>query len=163
MQQILADDEFGRGSLSSSSWQIPTEWIWGIVILLLVFVLSMAVARWYLKQKVEPEKIPVAQPKRALLEAQKYAEKGNYRLAFRYLFLELLSLLGRKRKLLLDRSKTNGEYREEIKRTWPEEANSFAAISLRFDEVWYGQKSASSEEYQRYYAWYQKVNQNEDK
>jgi hypothetical protein len=163
LRAILADREFGGNDFLPSSWQIPEEWIWAMVILLLVFSTVVVIARWYLTQKEKNQEGSGAKPIRYLFEAQNHAEKGDFRLAFRFLFLDLLALLRRKRKLSLDNSRTNGEYRQEIRKTWPEEAHSFAEISLRFDEVWYGQKSATSEEYQRYYAWYQKVKQNEDK
>lgn len=62
---------------------------------------------------------------------------GNYRLAVRYLYLQLLTRLSDKKYIEINKSKTNYEYVNEIRRH--SFANEFASLTLKYEYVWYGE------------------------
>ncbi|WP_124727425.1 DUF4129 domain-containing protein [Staphylospora marina] len=82
--------------------------------------------------------------------AEHMVSKGAFRLALRALFVGLLEFAFREGKLKRHPAKTNGEYREEAKRNWPESAEDFRELSRTFDEVWYGNRAIGREELERY-------------
>lgn len=65
------------------------------------------------------------------------AKSGNYRLAVRYLYLQLLSRLSDKRYIEINRNKTNFEYVTEVRKH--SFANEFASLTLKYEYVWYGE------------------------
>jgi len=62
---------------------------------------------------------------------------GNYRLAVRYLYLQLLQRLSEKKFIELNSNKTNYEYVMEVRRH--KFANEFASLTLQYEYVWYGE------------------------
>jgi hypothetical protein len=62
---------------------------------------------------------------------------GNYRLAVRYLYLQLLSRLSDKKYIEINRNKTNYEYVTEVRKH--SFANEFASLTLKYEYVWYGE------------------------
>ncbi len=63
--------------------------------------------------------------------------KGNYRLAVRYLFLQTLQKLALKGLIQFASDKTNYEYVKEL--TGKSLKNDFAALTLNYEYVWYGE------------------------
>ena len=62
---------------------------------------------------------------------------GNYRLAVRYLYLQVLSRLSEKRFIEINANKTNYEYVNEVRKH--KFANDFASLTLQYEYVWYGE------------------------
>ena len=62
---------------------------------------------------------------------------GNYRLAVRYLYLQLLTRLSDKKFIEINKSKTNYEYVTEVRKH--SFANEFASLTLKYEYVWYGE------------------------
>jgi hypothetical protein len=62
---------------------------------------------------------------------------GNYRLAVRYLYLQLLQRLSEKKLIEINTNKTNYEYVMEVRRH--KFANEFAWLTLQYEYVWYGE------------------------
>ena len=62
---------------------------------------------------------------------------GNYRLAVRYLYLQLLTRLSDKRYIEINKNKTNYEYVTELRKH--SFANEFASLTLKYEYVWYGE------------------------
>ena len=77
-----------------------------------------------------------------LAAARLLAQQGDYRGAIRRAYIALLYELEQRGKLRLHRSKTNRDYLNALHHEallYP----SFAALTLRFEQVWYGQTQAS--------------------
>ncbi len=64
-------------------------------------------------------------------------EQRNYRLAIRYQYLKSLHLLSEKRLIFLSADKTNFDYVNELINH--PQRNPFAALTLNYDYVWYGE------------------------
>ena len=62
---------------------------------------------------------------------------GNYRLAVRYLYIQLLRRLSEKKFIEINRNKTNYEYVNEVRKH--KFANEFASLTLQYEYVWYGE------------------------
>ena len=64
-------------------------------------------------------------------------QTGNYRLAVRYQYLQTLHKLADKKLIELAADKTNYQYVREI--THQNYQNDFAALTLNYEYVWYGE------------------------
>lgn len=62
---------------------------------------------------------------------------GNYRLAVRYLYLQVLHRLAERKLIEMNANKTNYEYVNEIRKH--KFANEFASLTLQYEYVWYGE------------------------
>jgi hypothetical protein len=62
---------------------------------------------------------------------------GNYRLAVRYLYLQVLARLSEKKFIQVNSNKTNYEYVNEVRKH--KFANEFASLTLQYEYVWYGE------------------------
>jgi hypothetical protein len=62
---------------------------------------------------------------------------GNYRLAVRYLYLQVLGTLAERKLIQINTNKTNYEYVNEVRKH--KFANEFASITLQYEYVWYGE------------------------
>lgn len=62
---------------------------------------------------------------------------GNYRLAVRYLYLQVLNKLAERKIIEINSNKTNYEYVNEIRKH--KFANDFASLTLQYEYVWYGE------------------------
>ena len=62
---------------------------------------------------------------------------GNYRLAVRYLYLQVLDKLAERKIIEISSNKTNYEYVNEMRKH--KFANEFASLTLKYEYVWYGE------------------------
>ena len=62
---------------------------------------------------------------------------GNYRLAVRYLYLQVLNKLAERKIIEISSNKTNYEYVSEMRKN--RFANEFASLTLKYEYVWYGE------------------------
>ena len=62
---------------------------------------------------------------------------GNYRLAIRYLYLQVLDKLSERKAISIHPNKTNYEYVQEVRKH--RFANEFASLTLKYEYVWYGE------------------------
>lgn len=62
---------------------------------------------------------------------------GNYRLAVRYLYLQVLNKLAERKVIEINANKTNYEYVNETRKH--KFANEFASLTLQYEYVWYGE------------------------
>ncbi|HET9746305.1 MAG TPA: DUF4129 domain-containing protein [Chitinophagaceae bacterium] len=62
---------------------------------------------------------------------------GNYRLAVRYLYLQVLNKLADRNIIEVNSNKTNYEYVNEMRKH--KFANEFASLTLQYEYVWYGE------------------------
>ncbi len=78
--------------------------------------------------------------------AEKARSEGNYRLAFRYLFLDVLQKLETRNYIQWKKNKTNTEYISEI-----ENANlrqDYSTLVTEFNYIWYGETPVNSSQFQ---------------
>lgn len=74
-------------------------------------------------------------------------QSSNYRQAVRYQYLKTLHKLADKKYIELARDKTNYQYVHEINN--PEYQNEFAALTLNYEYVWYGEFAVEKNIYQK--------------
>jgi hypothetical protein len=78
--------------------------------------------------------------------ASRFARDGEWRLALRALYLELLVTLHERGAIRYERQRTNGDYLASLRGT-PAGA-PFARLTAAFDLAWYGNKPFESEAYE---------------
>ena len=81
----------------------------------------------------------------------------NYRLAIRYRYLQTLQMLAGNRLLQFSVDKTNYQYVNEL-RGKPYH-NDFAAITLNYEYVWYGNFDISEDVYNKLFTEYKTFHQ----
>lgn len=82
-----------------------------------------------------------------LSKKAKALQNGNYRLATRYAYLELLELLASKKLIEIRTDKTNYQYMNELMRQpW---VNAFASVTLKYEYIWYGEYNIDKQLYSR--------------
>jgi len=74
-------------------------------------------------------------------------QKDNYRLAVRYHYLKTIHKLADKNLISLAADKTNYQYVREISN--PNYQNDFAALTLKYEYVWYGEFAIDESIYKR--------------
>lgn len=85
-------------------------------------------------------------------------QNNNYRLAIRYQYLQTLHLLADKKFIELASDKTNHQYVREItNKNWQ---NDFAALTLNYEYVWYGEFDIDELVYRRLEAGFNQFNKN---
>ena len=83
-------------------------------------------------------------------------QAGNYRLAVRYKYLQTLYKLAAKKMLELAADKTNYQYVREISNQ--NYQNDFAALTLNYEYVWYGEFEIEENIYKRIEAGFSQFN-----
>jgi hypothetical protein len=73
---------------------------------------------------------------------------GDFRSAYRWLYIKLLATLRDKDMVRTDRHKTNRDYIREMDRAGHGEA--FTPLAEAFDYIWYGDYAIDKEQYERY-------------
>lgn len=82
--------------------------------------------------------------------ARELMQQGDYRGAIRALYYQVILCLGEKNLLIIQRYKTNSQYKQELKNrahSLPEVNNHFINIVLIFEEAWFSDKSMSIEDF----------------
>jgi hypothetical protein len=98
----------------------------------------------------------LAQPKEAWARlADRFARNGEWRLALRAAFLELLVLLQERGAIRYERQRTNGEYVETLA-SGPA-GRPFALFVRAFDEAWYGNRPFEEAAYRQALEWAHEV------
>ena len=77
--------------------------------------------------------------------ADQASGSGDYRLAYRWAYLYLLSRLGKQGRLHIHRDKTNRDYRRDMRTD--SDRNNFILLADTFDQVWYGGYPMTAETY----------------
>lgn len=74
--------------------------------------------------------------------------EGNYRLAYRWMYIGLLKSLGEEGLLQLHRNKTNRDYIAELRESRMK--NAVVELARVFDYTWYGEYPMTPEQFQYY-------------
>ena len=129
--------------------------LFGLVILVLAFVLFMLIGGRYNRNKkikkeetfsIEDieERMHESDLDRFLREA---LSKGDYRLAVRIYYLAIIKELSIKEFIRWKKDKTNREYLNEVVARKPEIYNDFRDTTLAFEKVWYGDITITEGDY----------------
>ncbi len=87
------------------------------------------------------------EPNDWLAEAARQESEGDYRRAYRALFLAILLKLDQAGIVAFERGRTNGEYLRSLRRANRKELSDlFAPLTLDFDLRWYGEKPTTAED-----------------
>lgn len=78
--------------------------------------------------------------------AQKYENEGNFRFAFRYLYIALLINLNTREIIHIEKAKTNRQYIREIRENKPEIIDNFVPFTEAFAFYWYGKRTIDKEQ-----------------
>src|SRR5699024_4298162 len=82
-----------------------------------------------------------------LSEAEKQASAGNYSVAVRHMFLALLLYFHENDMVEAKSWKTNWDYCDELRKVNQPLAEQFYHLALLFDEVFYGERVMTRDEY----------------
>jgi hypothetical protein len=75
---------------------------------------------------------------------------GDYRMAYRWTYIDLLRYLDTKRVIRIVGNKTNSDYLREVdSQSW---SKDFAILADAFDFIWYGEYPVDQQSFQRYQA-----------
>ena len=83
-------------------------------------------------------------------DARRFANGGDFPLAVRSSYAGLLLTLNRLGWIEFDKTRTNWEYLQSVKRRNKTVARRMRPLTKVFDEKWYGKKDCSEEDYQRF-------------
>lgn len=103
------------------------------------------------ERSIEAAPHPDVTSERALREAELLSQRGDYRMAVRYLYLSALLMLDERGLIAYDRTRTNREYLRSISDR-PELASTLREVVDVFDRVWYGFRSLDHSTYSRFEA-----------
>ena len=100
----------------------------------------------------------VRDPEHWRREAEEYARAGEYRAAYRALFLAVLLLLDLAGILAYDRARANGDYIRALRfGAQPTLYETLLPPTQSFDRIWYGHTPAQSSDYQTLLGIYQSL------
>ncbi|MBW8349206.1 DUF4129 domain-containing protein [Bacillus sp. IITD106] len=128
-----------------------------IAVLAMIVVLVLLLVRVQLRKRKYRDNKPFTSMKEMewtyqthLNEADRLSSLKEYSLSTRHLFLALLLYFHEKEWLIARIWKTNWEYYDELRKVNKEWAERFFNIALIFDEVTYGERIVTKEEYDQY-------------
>lgn len=104
----------------------------------------------------EPEESAAAEPDAWIAAARRHADAGDYRRAYRAVFLAILIRLDRRGAIRFERSKTNGDYIRAL-RGAPDLLAFLRPLANDFDARWYGHAEATKSDFDRALAQYESV------
>lgn len=88
-------------------------------------------------------------PTNLLIEAEKKALQGNFRLALRDLYLSLLLEMDKRQLIKYGSAKTNSEYLREIHGKGAKLEGIFSSLVKLFEYKWYGLENCDWEDFQK--------------
>ena len=100
------------------------------------------------------------EPDEWLRQAQRFAEAGDYRRAFRAVFLGVLLQLDKAGAIEYNRYRTNGDYVRLLRtRGFNALVEAFRPLVFEFDLHWYGNRATAEEDYRRCRREYDRIRQ----
>jgi hypothetical protein len=139
-----------------------------VLIVAIAFVLAYAVRKYGGKtwlgreaprarrEADEPAEETISDPDRLLETARDLAAAGEFRRAYRAVFLAMLLRMDRAGLIRFDRSSTNGEYLRVL-RARPDVFASMRPVANDFDLHWYGGKAVGEPDYRRMLGAYEQL------
>ncbi|HZT41710.1 MAG TPA: DUF4129 domain-containing protein [Chthonomonadaceae bacterium] len=161
------------GSVSLAGGGEGLMWVFvGLFIVLAAWLLARLLRGAWERRERKPKKISraydldeagvetVTEPDEWMQQAQRYAAEGDYRRAFRAVFLAILAHLNRAGAIEYDRSRTNGDYLRMLRGKGLRALyDALRPLTVEFDIRWYGNRATAEEDYQRCRRAYEQVKQ----
>ncbi|MEI9954768.1 MAG: hypothetical protein WDM90_00290 [Ferruginibacter sp.] len=138
---------------SSAFFQVLLWSIAGCFVLFILYKLFLTEGAFRKRPKLNKTDTPAAEEEIITSETnfeiliRQAVQSGNYRLAVRYQYLQTLHKLSDRNFVSLANDKTNYQYVREI--TNQNYQNDFAALTLNYEYVWYGEFSIEENIYRR--------------
>lgn len=152
--QWLLDQLCSRLKLPRGDWSKGIPFLWTIIALIVLITVWRMVVLFRRRSNVRVEKMVQASadilPQADLLleQARAALAQGDRRSAIRLAFLSLLAWFQDRGQLKYDRSRSNREYQNDLRR-WPESVVSFKAAAEPFERCWYGGRDLNSDQVQK--------------
>jgi hypothetical protein len=157
---------FGGRFAAGSSPVLPYVLVAGLI-LLIAYAIAYAAQRYRpggrparskppVDTVVEPEESAAAEPDAWIAAARRHAAAGDYRKAYRAVFIAILIRLDRKGAIRFERSKTNGDYVRAL-RAAPDLLAFLRPLANDFDARWYGHVPATEQDFHTLLARYDSV------
>jgi hypothetical protein len=121
-----------------------------IVILLILVARSFIREGRFKKQPVATTDELVSSTAQHLQKGQQLADNGEYRFALRHVFLAYILYLDEKNLIEARAWKTNLEYHQELSERLQHTAEVFYSFSKVFEEVMYGKRPITKDDYEQY-------------
>ena len=128
------------------------------VIIVASIILRLSLSRRYSREEIEENDLydGPASSKKALDEAGRFAQNGDFRSALRLVYLAVLLDLDDRELIRFDRTGTNWEYYRALK-GHSKIQSTLRPVTMTFDRKWYGHEQASDEDYRTFVEAYQAV------
>lgn len=154
-------------SASSGVGQVFFWCVLAAIIVVMAWAIAYVVRRYALGRPSERSARPAVdvseveesgstEPQEWLEAARRFAAAGEFRRAYRAVFVALLLRLDRAGALKFDLARTNGDYVRAL-RPRPPLYDLFRPLANAFDARWYGRASATEEDYKSSLAAYQQA------
>lgn len=143
----------GPGTGDVISWVLLVGLVLGAAAILVFLVLHLINSRSPQREKVSPTTLRRAAIERPtaealLLQAEDDARAGRFREAFRSIYLAAILCLDNRRFITYAEGTTNWEYTRAARRLAPADtARLFDDMTMRFDDLIYGQRTVTGDEY----------------
>jgi hypothetical protein len=153
----------GPGTGEVISWVLLVGLVLGAAALLVFLVLHLINSPSPKRQKVAQTTIRQASVERPtaealLLQAEDDARAGRFREAFRSIYLAAILHLDGRRFVTYAEGTTNWEYTRAARRLAPSDtARLFGDMTIRFDDLIYGQRTVTGDEYSGFRRSYQEL------
>lgn len=161
-KKIEKEDTLDKKKKDVSNWNFDMNTIVArtvlislvIGVLILVIVLLLRKSNWVFNKKVNDKNLLIARLEENLPESDidphlsKAIHEKDFRLAFRLYYLLLIQQLALQKQVVWRKEKTNGEYLIECSAKYYYE--SFAKLTLAFDQVWYGEYNLNKNSFDGY-------------
>lgn len=155
------------GRVSPGTAQIAMWLVLAAMIVAIAFVLAFGLRKlgWRMGANGKRQRLDVASeeieeklddPDELLAAAKALAAAGQYRRAYRAIFLAILLKMDRLDLIRFDRARTNGEYLRAL-RSRPEVLTWMRPLTNDFDLRWYGGKSVEELDYRRVMSVYERM------
>ncbi|HET6454242.1 MAG TPA: DUF4129 domain-containing protein [Armatimonadota bacterium] len=153
----------GPGTGEVISWVLLVGLVIGAAALLVFLVLHVINSRSPKRRKVVPPTIRQSRVERPtskalLLRAEEDARAGRFREAIRAIYLAGILHLDGRRFVTYEEGTTNWEYTHAARRLAPPDAAAlFGDMTMRFDDLIYGQRTVTDDEYSTFIRSYQEL------
>lgn len=134
----------GDGAFLGGIFGILQPLLWGVAILLVIFIFYRIFLTQGIFKKLPARSIADAQTEEEFVLGQDYDKliaqsisKSDYRLATRYWFLKTLQRLSDQAQISFATDKTNSTYVREMP---ADKQQAFAHLVLNYEYIWYGHK-----------------------
>ena len=153
LERLFSRINFAGLGAAANGARIAATIVIAVLVLLLVIGLTVIIIRLVKNKKPKRDAITEEDllefsetPDLALELAEKYRVAGDYRMSYRYLFINLLTEFNRREVVRIAKYKTNRMYRREAVSSGKVQNGEISPFFSSFDTVWYGFRNLPEDE-----------------